>query len=298
MRWMPSLVLCTALGTLSTAVQAEEFGGIDFPGGVSSFADEVVSFDPLANGGPAPSRNDDPTHALGVPEDGTSVSLGRGGEIILRFTDNALTGSGNGDPDLHVFEIGPDVEDTFVAISRDGVTFFDIGKVFGSTSSIDIDAFGFGPNDQFNYVRLTDDFDEGDSSGSTVGADIDAVGAISSVTQTPNCGGIWFDPTQNGHGVTLFEENNIISGTFYTYDSFGEDTWLSFVGERIGNRLNVDLLRFTGPPLGTAFDPSQVSGAAVGSATFDFIDADTIEFDYVLDGVFGSMTLEPFSLVR
>ena len=99
----------------------------------------------------------------------------------MQFIDNKLTGSGNANPDLHVFEIGPDVEDTFVEISNDTLTWFSVGTVFGSTSSIDIDAFGFGIGDQFAYVRLTDDPNEGNTGGTTVGADIDAVGAISTV---------------------------------------------------------------------------------------------------------------------
>lgn len=62
--------------------------------------------------------------------------------------------------------------------------------MFGSTAGIDIDAFGFGLASQFGYVRLTDDTNEGAQSGNTVGADIDAVGAISTVvTQVPEpCG--------------------------------------------------------------------------------------------------------------
>ena len=56
----------------------------------------------------------------------------------------------------------------------------DIGKVFGATSGIDIDAFGFGPADEFRFVRLTDDPNEGETIGPLLGADIDAVGAISS----------------------------------------------------------------------------------------------------------------------
>jgi len=81
-----------------------------------------------------------------------------------------------------VFEVGPNVEDTFVDISKDGVTWSSIGKVFGSTAGIDIDAFGFTLADQFGFVRLTDDPNEGGGgSGGSVGADIDAVGAISTV---------------------------------------------------------------------------------------------------------------------
>ena len=164
--------------------------GIDFPAGNLSFMDELVSYSPKGVGIPtAPHR--DPFTSLGPPDFNgdnnctdnlscTFVSLGSGGSIILQFTDNSLTGSGDSARDLHVFEIGPDVEDTFVDISKDGVDWFAIGKVLGSTASIDIDRFGFGPTDFFYFVRLTDDPNEGDITGIQVGADIDAVGAITS----------------------------------------------------------------------------------------------------------------------
>jgi hypothetical protein len=121
---------------------------------------------------------------LGIPtgSSGTGfVTLGQGGRIVLKFTDNSLTGNGTSALDLWVFEVGPDVEDTFVDISKDGNTWFSVGKVFGATAGVDIDSFGFGTSDFFSYVRLTDDPIEGQTgSGGSVGADIDAVGAISS----------------------------------------------------------------------------------------------------------------------
>lgn len=172
-------------------------GGVDFPQGEISFADAYVSYTPGAAGGPVPSAaNSEPSNALGVPEvpgntsigacsgdplDCPFVSLGRGGSIVLEFVDNALTGSDSTDLDLWIFEVGPDVEDTFVDISSDGSEWFSIGKVFGTTSGIDIDSFGFGSADLFSYVRLTDDYFEGGTSGASVGADIDAVGAITTV---------------------------------------------------------------------------------------------------------------------
>ncbi|ENO75174.1 hypothetical protein C664_17837 [Thauera sp. 63] len=108
------------------------------------------------------------------------MSLGAGGRLVLRFTDNSLTGSGDNGLDLWIFEVGPDVEDTIVDISKDGSNWFNVGSVFGATSGIDIDAFGFGTSDFFSYIRLTDVLTEGATTGTTVGADIDAVGAISS----------------------------------------------------------------------------------------------------------------------
>ncbi len=168
------------------SASADIFHGVDFPDGVASFADSVVSYNPAFGGGNVPSATfQDSSQALGAPNvpegvDPEYVSLGAGGRIVLRFTNNSLTGSGNSNQDLWIFEIGPDVEDTFVDISKDGSDWFSVGKVTGATKGVDIDAFGFGTSDFFSFVRLTDDIALDAVTGTTVGADIDAVGAIAS----------------------------------------------------------------------------------------------------------------------
>lgn len=177
--------LFSGLLLVSTA-RAELIRGIEFPQGSLSFADRVVKNTP---GSPAPTNvlYTDPEDTLGLPDypggdnQPGALSLGRGGSIVLEFTNNLLTGSNSATKDLHVFEVGSAVEDTFVDISKDGVTWVSLGKVFGSTSSIDIDAFGFTSADKFRFVRLTDDPNEGSHAGDTPGADIDAVGAVSSL---------------------------------------------------------------------------------------------------------------------
>jgi hypothetical protein len=184
-----------ALGmAVALPAHAIPIGGVEFPEGAVSFADTVVSYSLTASVPSAPHQGD--FNALGIPNYAgvnscpsqlgcTFVSLGSGGSIVLRFDDNKLTGSDSAALDLWVFEVGPNVEDTFVDVSVDGINWNAVGKVFGSTAGIDIDAFGFGVVNQFGYVRLTDDPAEGGGgSGGTVGADIDAVGAISTV-RTP-----------------------------------------------------------------------------------------------------------------
>ena len=180
----PALACLGLLFSVSTS--AEIFHGIDFPGGAASFADSVVSYNPAFGGGAVPTAPfQDASQALGAPNfpegaDPEYVSLGAGGRVVLRFTNNSLTGSGNSNLDLWIFEIGPDVEDTFVDISKDGSTWSSVGAVTGSTRGVDIDAFGFGTSDFFSFVRLTDNIALDATSGTTVGADIDAVGAIAS----------------------------------------------------------------------------------------------------------------------
>jgi hypothetical protein len=72
-------------------VQAEEFGGVEFPGGNASFADAVVSFTPGIYGASNPNLG--ASKALGAPNytesdtfvGDTFVSLGQGGAIVLQF---------------------------------------------------------------------------------------------------------------------------------------------------------------------------------------------------------------------
>lgn len=194
-----ALVAGLVLGGFGLSAHATLIGGVEFPQGTISFADAVVNYDPLTKNGEPTVPNSQPDRALGTPDyvggpgclstsDCRFVSLGDGGSITLQFVDNRLTGSGNSQLDLWVFEVGPDVEDTFVEISKDGSTWYSVGKVFGATSGIDIDAYGFGPSDLFSHVRLTDDGAEGAQSGNSVGADIDALGAITTVPSIPEPG--------------------------------------------------------------------------------------------------------------
>ncbi len=186
---------------LVSSAHAESFcnkyGCVDFPQGITSFADVVTAYEPVYTAGGDPSfPHRLAANALGPPDYAGGVtcpnqaacayvSLGPGGRITLQFTNNVLTGSGTTNADLWIFEVGPDVEDTFVEVSRDGLTWHSVGKVTGHTRGVDLDAFGFGPNDRFSFVRLRDDPLLDDVTGNTVGADIDAVGAIASTAPRP-----------------------------------------------------------------------------------------------------------------
>lgn len=178
--------LAAAMSLFASNASAVNIGGVDFPQGAISFADKVVSYRPaLVAGGSTPSGTyADPQEALGEPDyvdPNGSVSLGKGGELILEFVDNFLTGSGNTDLDLWIFEIGSAAEDTFVEISKNGVDWEEVGKVSGGTRGIDIDFYGFGTADLFSFVKLIDDPLENVHSGIFAGADIDAVGAITTI---------------------------------------------------------------------------------------------------------------------
>ena len=181
--WGIAAVLMTA-----SSAQAVPIGGVEFPQGAISFADQVVSYLPGPDVG---GTYLDPLAAIGIPDyngisETGSVSLGNNGVLVLRFTNNSLTTSGNATADLHVFEIGGVTERFNVAISTNGVTWIDLGDVLGQPTHIDIDAVpGVVAGTQYSYVRLTDVAPE--QTGFPFGeADIDAVGAISSAPPVPD----------------------------------------------------------------------------------------------------------------
>jgi OmpA-OmpF porin, OOP family len=151
-----------------------------FPLGDASFADAVAS---PGNGRPSSAKNADPNAALGSPNfvslqqerraGPTFTHLGCGGTLVVQFTDNVLIDVDG--PDLYVFEVGPRVEPTRLAISADGTRWVEVGDIEGGTAAVDI-ARVADKGQRYRYVRLTDM--KSGCSGPWPGADIDAVGAI------------------------------------------------------------------------------------------------------------------------
>jgi outer membrane protein OmpA-like peptidoglycan-associated protein len=166
-------------------------GKVTLPMGDISFADSVIFYSP---GDPAPMNdNAHPEAALGGPNwNGSNnvgfVSLGCGGTLILKFTDNALVNIDG--PDLYVFEVGKDIESTLLSVSKDGKKWIEVGRINGGTAQVDIgDSVKSG--EKFNYVRLTDLKTE--CGGLWPGADIDAVAAIGAGLQINMNSAVLFD---------------------------------------------------------------------------------------------------------
>lgn len=182
-------------------------GEITLPNGDLSFADRVVSF---AEGSPASriEESRDPENALGAPTHrgqsagsegfGSFITLGCHGSLILEFVDNALIDIAGAD--LHVWEVGPDVEPTTLAISRNGDDWIDVGGISGGTASVDI-AEVAEPGESFRFVRLTDTRCQG-TGGRWPGADIDAVAAVGSAERFVFDSAVLFD----SDSATLREE--------------------------------------------------------------------------------------------
>ena len=183
---IPFLVITGMLmvGIKTPKAQQTCYDGVCFPDGERSFADSYISYDP---GLGAEDCCNKPSAAEGSPDyqydqDGSYVSLGCYGVLVVKFTDNSLTTSGDTDEDLWVFEVGAYVESTNIDISTDGVDWIEVGSTSGATSGIDIDAYtgdGVVLGEQYSYVRIIDK-ECRSQSPPYPGADIDAVGAIES----------------------------------------------------------------------------------------------------------------------
>lgn len=165
---------------------------IYMPMGKMSFADSIVAY---SCGFPKPIKKfSQPKKALGEPDytdylKSKYVSLGCEGHLVVQFTDNGFIDRPG--KDLYFFEVGPSVEAFDVEISSDGKHWVKIGPVGGGYSFIDIAEAKEEVNDVYYYIRITDlrSF----CPGKTPGADIDAVGTVSSVYKMNLNGDVLFD---------------------------------------------------------------------------------------------------------
>ncbi len=168
----------TYIGMSNTAVY--------LPLGNLSFADQVISaHHPLL-------LTQEVNNVIGAPDkvetfdDVTGIySLGLGGDLTVRFTDNALTNV-NG-PDLYIFEIGQ-IEPTDLEISKDGKNWIKVGKIDGGVAEVDIEKF-VKQDELFYYVRLKDLKQK----SALPGADVDAIAAIGAAMRLNLDSNVLFD---------------------------------------------------------------------------------------------------------
>ncbi|MBL8915867.1 MAG: OmpA family protein [Archangium sp.] len=168
-----------AIAVLSLALAGEPLvvkgrkGDVHFPLGDISFADEVVAQDFGEKG--LNEKYKRPTSDVLAKPDKKSFTLGCGGSITVRFTDNAVVDVEGAD--LYVFEDGPRVEATNLDLSVDGVTWVNVGRIEGGTAEVDI--AGKVPTEEiYQWARLTDL--KSACNAQWPGADIDALGAMGS----------------------------------------------------------------------------------------------------------------------
>jgi len=119
---------------------------------------------------------------------------------------------------------------------------------------------------------------------------------------TPNYQGLWWNApagSEPGWGLHLNHQGDIIFATWYTYDVNGAPLWMVVAATRTAaGSYSGTLYRATGPAFGAAvFDPAQVVGLPVGTATLTFPVTGSATFATTIGGVARSrnITREVFS---
>lgn len=106
--------------------------------------------------------------------------------------------------------------------------------------------------------------------------------------------GVWWEAATAGQGLSVVQVEDLIQGGWYTYDRRGDPRWLVFTGTLENGQLNADLLEFTGPALGQAWDPTQLASRGVGEVKLTITSARAMNIEYRWDGVSGTLMLTPF----
>lgn len=193
---------------------------IRYASSADPFADFVAAFDPAIASGEPIAPNLEADRSLGPPNL-QSVSLGAGGEIVVQFTDNTLTGSDDARPDLRIFEADADLEGSLVFVSGNGADWTAVGLLTGGVQTIDLDAYGLDSRSALSFVRIVDDPSQGPATGPAVGADIDAVEALS---------GTWLP--QDGDGDRVPDDYDVCPSRF---DEAQRDDDLDGIGNACDN---------------------------------------------------------------
>jgi murein DD-endopeptidase MepM/ murein hydrolase activator NlpD len=111
----------------------------------------------------------------------------------------------------------------------------------------------------------------------------------------PNYTDLWWNAAEPGWGLNVNHQGETFFATWFTYDADGAGMWIVMPdGTGTTTRKTGTLYRATGVPL-----PSINGSAAanfpvpvVGTGTFDVIDASTMRFTYMLNGVSQIKTLQ------
>jgi hypothetical protein len=108
---------------------------------------------------------------------------------------------------------------------------------------------------------------------------------------TPNYQDLWWASpagSENGWGVNLAHQGNILFATWFTYGADGKGLWLvgSNLSRTVAGTYTGPLYRTTGPAFSaTPWLSGGVAQTEVGSATFTFSDASNGTFAYTVNGI-------------
>jgi hypothetical protein len=128
--------------------------------------------------------------------------------------------------------------------------------------------------------------------------------ANASHVQAPNYQGLWWRAPagqENGWGVNVTHQGEILFATWFTYDTDGTGMWLVMpTSTRTAEGTYTgELYRTTGPAFSVSPWAGTVAATPVGTATFTFTDSNNGTFAYAVSGTSQSkpITKQAFSIV-
>jgi hypothetical protein len=102
---------------------------------------------------------------------------------------------------------------------------------------------------------------------------------------------LWWNPAEDGWGVNVIQQNEILFLTFFIYGTDNAARWVVAPGLAPTNpqpagaaRFSGDIYQTTGPWFGTQFNPAAVGRTLVGNATITFSSPDTATLSYTING--------------
>ncbi|MGH8851298.1 MAG: S8 family peptidase [Casimicrobiaceae bacterium] len=123
---------------------------------------------------------------------------------------------------------------------------------------------------------------------------LDAGNTLAAVIKDRNYGGLWWNApggSEAGWGINFAHQGGTIFASWFTYDSSGKAWWLVMsAGQTAPNSYSGALYQATGPafdavPFPPIGNPGGATGAAVGTGTLTFSDANDGTFAYTVNGI-------------
>jgi len=106
--------------------------------------------------------------------------------------------------------------------------------------------------------------------------------------------GLWYNPNESGWGMSVTQHDNINFVALYTYDQSAQPVWyvMSSCPIATAGSCTGDIYKVTGGTVPTSPWAPNLVVAKAGSGTLTFSDASHGKFDFTLNGVAGSKTIE------
>jgi hypothetical protein len=123
---------------------------------------------------------------------------------------------------------------------------------------------------------------------------LDAGNALAAVVERRNYGGLWWKApggSEAGWGINFAHQGDMIFASWFTYDLTGKAWWLVMSANQTApNTFIGTLFQAAGPafdamPFPPIGSPGGATGAAVGTGTLTFSDADDGTFAYTVNGI-------------